>query len=107
MRDSIKVVATDTAKRDDMVAPVRPVRTLGKVAVIDTLATESEHISIVLLNDNTWRYVLSEEYKRDSEVFSDHWDTSATHAYKDVELNSLPEAIPIALVDSLEGYHYP
>ena len=106
MRDSIKVEATDTAKRDDMVAPVRPVRTLGKVAVIDTLATESEHISIILFNDNTWRYVLSEEYKRDSEVFNDHWDTSATHAYKDVELNSLPEAIPIALVDSLEGYHY-
>ena len=51
--------------------PVRPVKTLGQVAPIDTLATESAMISIVLFNDNTWRYVMSENYKADSEVFSD------------------------------------
>ena len=87
--------------------PVRPVKTLGQVAPIDTLATESAMISIVLFNDNTWRYVMSENYKADSEVFSDHWNTTATHAYTDVELSSLPEATPILLVDSLESYHYP
>lgn len=105
-RDSVKLEAVDTAKSSKP-EPVRPVRTLGKVAVIDTLATESEYISIVLFNDNTWRYILSENYKKDTEVFNDHWDTSATHAYKDVPLDSLPSAIPIALVDSVEGYHYP
>ena len=87
--------------------PVCPVRTLGQVSVIDTLATESDKLSIVLFNDNTWRYVMSEDYKADSEVFNDHWDTVATHAYKDVPLDSLPDATPILLVDSLDSYHYP
>ena len=49
-------VKADTTKVDSVVnvkpAPIRPVRTLGKVAVIDTLATESDAISIVLFNDN-------------------------------------------------------
>lgn len=104
--------AADSTKRDSVAvkerpAPIKPVRTLGEVAVIDTLPTESELISIVLFNDNTWRYVISEDYKNDTEVFSDHWDTDATHAYKDVELSSFPDATPIRLIDSLEGYHYP
>lgn len=106
--DSANIAA---AKADSTIVdkpqPVRPVRTLGQVSVIDTLATESDKISIVLFNDNTWRYVMSEDYKADSEVFSDHWNTTATHAYSDVELSSLPEATPILLVDSLDSYHYP
>jgi murein DD-endopeptidase MepM/ murein hydrolase activator NlpD len=110
-QDSLAMAKIDTVKRDTVVVesqpPVRPVKTLGKVSAIDTLATESEMISIILFNDNTWRYVMSENYKADSEVFSDHWNTTATHAYSDVELNSLPEATPILLVDSLESYHYP
>lgn len=110
-QDSLAMAKIDTIKRDTVVVesqpPVRPVKTLGKVSAIDTLATESEMISIILFNDNTWRYVMSENYKADSEVFSDHWNTTATHAYSDVELNSLPEATPILLVDSLESYHYP
>ena len=103
---NVEVVKPDSAA---VVKPqsVRPVKTLGQVAPIDTLATESAMISIVLFNDNTWRYVMSENYKADSEVFSDHWNTTATHAYTDVELSSLPEATPILLVDSLESYHYP
>lgn len=87
--------------------PVHSVRTLGKVCAIDTLATESPYLSIILFNDNTWRYVMAEEYKNDPEVFSDHWNTTATHAYSDVELSSLPEATPIRLVDSLGSYHHP
>lgn len=87
--------------------PVHSVRTLGKVCAIDTLATESPYLSIILFNDNTWRYVMAEEYKNDPEVFSDHWNTTATHAYSDVELSSLSEATPIRLVDSLGSYHHP
>ena len=87
--------------------PVAPVRTLGKVAVIDTLSTENSALSIVLFNDNTWRYILAEDYKNDPEVFNDHWDLDNIHAYKDVALESLPEATAIRLVDSLESYHYP
>lgn len=87
--------------------PVKPIRTLGLVSVVDTLATESEALSIILFNDNTWRYMLTESYERDTAVFNDHWDTQNTHAYADVELSSLPQSIAIQLVDSLSSYHYP
>ncbi|MBR5205641.1 MAG: peptidoglycan DD-metalloendopeptidase family protein [Alistipes sp.] len=86
---------------------VQPVRTLGSVSVIDTLATESEALQIMLFNDNTWRYVLSEKYQPDTTIFSDHWNIEQIHAYSDVELSSLPETIPLHLVDSLSCYHYP
>ena len=87
--------------------PVRRVHTLGQVSVIDTLPTENEALRIILFNDNTWRYVLTSDYRQDSTIFNDHWDTSKTHAYSDVPLDSLPEAVAIQLVDSLQGYHYP
>ena len=102
-------MAADSLRNEpvEQLNPVHPVRTLGKVAAIDTLPTANSALSIVLFNDNTWRYILAEDYKNDSEVFNDHWNTSSTHAYTDVELNSLPEATVIRLVDSLESYHYP
>lgn len=106
--DSLTTAPVDTLKRDSVVnRRVSPVRTLGVVSVIDTLPTPSEEISIVLFNDNTWRYVLAEGFRNDTTIFNDHWDTSATNAYTDVELNSLAEATPIQLVDSLKSYHYP
>ena len=83
-QDVVTSESADSTKVDSVMVDeplqVRPVRTLGKVAVIDTLATDSDMISIVLFNDNTWRYVISDQYKADSQVFDDHWDTSATHA---------------------------
>ena len=105
------VAADSVAVADEPVKQAAPlvhsVRTLGKVSAIDTLATESPYLSIILFNDNTWRYVMAEEFRNDPEVFSDHWNTTATHAYSDVELSSLPEATPIRLVDSLGSYHPP
>lgn len=106
--DTVKLAADslrNTTKEQPM--PVKPVRTLGKVAVIDTLPTANSALSIVLFNDNTWRYILAEDYKNDPEVFNNHWDTTNIHAYRDIELDSLPEATAIRLVDSLESYHYP
>ena len=102
-------IAADSLRNvvKEEVVPVKSVRTLGKVAVIDTLPTPNSALSIVLFNDNTWRYILAEDYKNDPEVFNDHWDTTNIHAYKDVELNTLPEATVIRLVDSLESYHHP
>ena len=106
--DTVKV-ATDSLRNatKEQPMPVKPVRTLGKVAVIDTLPTANSALSIVLFNDNTWRYILAEDYKNDPEVFNNHWDTTNIHAYRDIELDSLPEATAIRLVDSLESYHYP
>jgi murein DD-endopeptidase MepM/ murein hydrolase activator NlpD len=106
--DSVKVAADSMRNTPiEQANPVRPVRTLGKVAVIDTLPTANSALSIVLFNDNTWRYILAEDYKNDPEVFNNHWDTTNIHAYRDVALDSLPEATVIRLVDSLESYHYP
>ena len=106
--DSVKVAADSLRNAPkEQPNPVHPVRTLGKVAVIDTLPTGNEALSIVLFNDNTWRYILSENYKNDPDIFSDHWNTSATHVYTDIDVNSLPEATALRLVDSLESYHYP
>ena len=106
--DTVKVAADSlrNATKEQSVS-VKPVRTLGKVAVIDTLPTANSALSIVLFNDNTWRYILAEDYKNDPEVFNNHWDTTNIHAYRDIELDSLPEATAIRLVDSLESYHYP
>ena len=58
--DIVKV-ATDSLRNvaKEQPEPVKPVRTLGKVAVIDTLATGNSALSIVLFNDNTWRYILA------------------------------------------------
>ena len=106
--DTLTVIQVDTLKQDSVVnRRVSPVRTLGVVSVIDTLSTPSEQISIVLFNDNTWRYVLAEGFRNDTTVFDDHWNTTATNAYTDIELNTFPDATPIQLVDSLRSYHYP
>ena len=57
-KDSVAVATADTLRRDSVAQqtkpePVRPVRTLGKVAVIDTLPTANDALSIILFNDNT------------------------------------------------------
>lgn len=98
-RDSLKVVEEPT--------PVRPVLTLGKESVVDTLPTGNPALNIILFNNNTWRYMLTSEYKQDSTVFADHWNTTVTHAYTDIAQESLPESVAIQLVDSLKSYHYP
>lgn len=106
--DTLTVIQVDTLKQDSVVnRRVSPVHTLGVVSVIDTLSTPSEQISIVLFNDNTWRYVLAEGFRNDTTIFDDHWNTTAANAYTDIELNSFPDATPIQLVDSLRSYHYP
>lgn len=103
-RDS---VLTETKRDTIPPTPVRPVPTLGKESVIDTLATENPALSIILYNNNTWRYVLSADYVRDTTVFSKHWNTATTNPYYGISAEQLPEATAIELVDSLELYHYP
>ena len=107
---------TLAAKRDSVPAetkkevpptPIKPVPTLGKESVIDTLSTENPALSIILYNNNTWRYVLSADYVRDTTIFSKHWNTSTTNPYYGISAEQLPEATAIQLVDSLESYHYP
>ena len=103
-RDSVQ---TETKRDTIPPTPVRPVPTLGKESVIDTLATENPALSIILYNNNTWRYVLSADYVRDTSVFSKYWNTATTNPYYGISAEQLPEATAIELVDSLELYHYP
>lgn len=106
---SVKRDSVQTENKRDTIppTPVRPVPTLGKESVIDTLATENPALSIILYNNNTWRYVLSADYVRDTTVFSKHWNTATTNPYYGISAEQLPEATAIELVDSLELYHYP
>ncbi len=121
---SLMVAATATAqttnttdKRDSLPADAIIVRrvplesgpafeTKTDVLVVDTIPSSNEALSIVLYNDNTWRYVRNRNIDvLDETIFTESWNTKI-QPY-DVELNSLPISMVIDLVDSLKSYHYP
>lgn len=102
--DSVIVAAKPTVLP---VTPVTPVRELRSAIIVDTLPTDNEAVSIVLYNDNTWRYVRNRTIEKDSTVFSKYWNTDTISPYRDVSLNTLPKSVAISLVDSLKNYHYP
>ncbi len=107
------VVAVDSIKpKADSIpvkrhVPVASVRSLGRVSPIDTLSTTSEELKIILFNDNTWRYVRTKPAEKDESIFKEYWNTSVTHVYYGVTTDKLPESIPIQLIDSITGHHYP
>ena len=75
--------------------------------VVDTIPSSSEGLSIVLYNDNTWRFVRNRNIDvLDETVFTSDWDTTKIQVYK-TELKDLPISIVIDLVDSLKSYPYP
>ena len=77
------------------------------VLVVDTIPSTSEGLSIVLYNDNTWRYVRNRDIDvLDETIYTQNWDTSKIHAYN-VELKDLPMSMVIDLVDTLKSYHCP
>ena len=98
--------ATAVANPLDSLA-IKPVEKLKSAIVVDTIPTADEHLSIVLFNDNSWRYINTAEIKADSTVFTNYWDTNKISPYQEVSLNSIPKTVPIKLVDSLKSYSYP
>ena len=77
------------------------------VLVVDTIPSTSEGLSIVLYNDNTWRYVRNRNIDvLDETIYTQNWDTSKIHVYKE-ELKDLPMSMVIDLVDTLKSYHCP
>ena len=75
--------------------------------VVDTIPSSSEGLSIVLYNDNTWRFVRNRNIDvLDETVYTCDWDTTKRQVYK-TELKDLPISMVIDLVDSLKSYHYP
>ncbi len=87
---------------------IKPIEKLQSAIVVDTLPTADKHLSIVLFNDNSWRYIRTAEIKADSTAFTRYWSTEKISPYRDsVKLASIPSAVPISLVDSLRSYRYP
>ena len=74
--DTIVVQKADTLQQSTPIDScknrrVSPIHTLGQVTVIDTLATGNSAISILLFNDNTWRYLLDESFRNDTTIYND------------------------------------
>lgn len=99
-------VATTFANPLDSLA-IAPIERLTSPIVVDTLATDNENLSIVLFNDNTWRYVRNRRIECDSTVFSHYWDVENISAYKEVEMGRIPKSVAISLTDSMTAYRYP
>lgn len=74
--------------------------------VIDTIQTSMPGVSVLLFNDNTWRYFVSSSYVADAKIFNRCWDTKEVNPYK-APIDSLPECWTLWLVDSLSSYHAP
>lgn len=106
--------AADSVKQDtsDVIVirrvPLESGRTIDDdMLVVDTIPSSNEGVSIVLFNDNTWRYVRNRNVSaEDDTVFTSDWDTVKLQAY-DIELKDMPVSVVIDLVDSLKSYHYP
>ena len=86
---------------------VKPIEKLQSAIVVDTLPTADKNLSIVLFNDNSWRYIRTAEIKPDSTVYTSYWDMEKISPYREVALSSIPSATPIQLVDSLRAYRFP
>lgn len=86
---------------------IAAIEKLKSPIVVDTIATDNKALSVILFNDNTWRYVQTDTIEQDSTVFSAYWDTENIAAYRDLESSSLPQSVAINLVDSLGHYRYP
>ena len=100
-------VATAFANPLDSLA-IKPIEKLQSAIVVDTIPTADSRLSIVLFNDNSWRYIRNEEIKADSTAFTRYWSTEKISPYRDsVALSQIPNATAIELVDSLRSYHYP
>ena len=86
---------------------IKPIEKLQSAIVVDTLPTVDKHLSIVLFNDNSWRYIRTDKIEPDSTIFANYWSNDKISAYRDVPLGEIPLQTPIALVDSLRSYRYP
>lgn len=101
-----------TSRRANGLVPrpaMQPVKSIipGKGSrVIDTLSTSNPAVSIVLCEDNTWKYVRNPEAAKNSPVFSMNWNDVYANPYG-VELKDLPAETTIWLVDSLKEYVCP
>ncbi len=111
----VALAAAFTALADEIAADsvrlqprtIEPVEKLKSPIVVDTIATDNKALSVILFNDNTWRYIQTDKIEQDSTAFSAYWDTENVSAYRSLDLASLPTSVAINLVDSIGSYRYP
>ena len=74
---------------------------------LDTLNTKDKYTKVILFSDYTWTYLELDRPEIDMDALSDHWDTEAIHAFKDVEIASLPDTVNLTLVDASHPFVLP
>lgn len=74
---------------------------------IDTLSTADKFKKVILYDDYTWEYLELERPDIDEDALMENWDNVAIHAYKDVEIASLPNEVELVLVDSTHSFCMP
>ena len=77
------------------------------LTVIDTLATDTDAVQVILYSNNSWKYVRNREIAKDSTIFEKYWDTTTLFPYREVDMSGMPKSVVIDLVDSLTCYHCP
>ena len=102
----VALLATTNLYALDSLA-VQPIKPVSNPIVVDTLATQSPSLKVLLFNDGTWRYINPLKIEQDSTVYSRFWDNDNISAYRSVKYDSLPSSVAINLVDSLKSYRYP
>ena len=74
---------------------------------IDTLSTADKFKKVILYDDYTWEYLELERPDIDEDALMENWDNVAIHAYKDVDIASLPNEVELVLVDSTHSFCMP
>ena len=74
---------------------------------LDTLDTKDKYTKVILFSDYTWIYLELERPEIDMDALSDHWDTEAIHAFKDMEIASLPDSVQLTLADGNHPFVLP
>ena len=74
---------------------------------LDTLGTKDKYTKVILFSDYTWTYLELDRPDIDMDALSDHWDTEAIHAFKDVEIAALPDTVQLTLADESHPFVLP
>lgn len=78
------------------------------VLPLDTVDTADKYTKIVIMSDYTWQYLdLGRPQIDDDDVVDDEWNTDKIHAYKGLDIASLPDEVDLLLADSTHNYCAP
>jgi len=100
-----------TLKRAELLVPRLsrgPVKSLipGTAQPYDTLDTSEPSIKLVLMDDNTWKYVRDGSLLKENDYYTTSWDNYNSDPYH-IAYADLPERITLWLVDSTMRYSCP